>query len=113
MHNIDLILVTLYVSFMLMLQVNNFAKLYKTAGGSQLQRLSFAATFIVSAQYLRLKNNKQFRRGYMTSLYVVPCVFWLTGMHYCLIANMIFISQGIAYAYIGKLLTYKFSSIVA
>jgi multisubunit Na+/H+ antiporter MnhB subunit len=113
MQFIDLILVTAYVGLVLSIQTKSFIKLYNSADGGFIQRYSCAVAFIVTTQYLQLKNNAKLRRGYMTALYVVPCALWLLDLHYCLIANVVFIAQGVLYTYLGKVLFYKFTSIAA
>lgn len=113
MQTVDMILVIVYVGFMLSLQFTNARKLYKSTTGAVSARLAFVVSFTMVTQYLQLKNNKDFRRGYMAALYVVPSLFWLGGLHYCLIANLLFITQGITYAHLGKVFHYKHSSIAA
>lgn len=113
MQTVDMILVIVYVGFMLSLQFTNARKLYKSTTGKVIARLAFVVSFTMVTQYLQLKNNKDFRRGYMVALYVVPSLFWLGGLHYCLIANLLFITQGITYAHLGKVFHYKHSSIAA
>jgi len=113
MQTFDTLLAIVYVGLMMSMQINTLIKLYKSTTGHSIARCCFALTFVMVSQYTQLKNNKDFRRGYMTALYVAPCVFFLTGLNYCLIANLVFIIQGLLYAYIGKVLVVKHTTLTA
>lgn len=103
MNSIDSILVIAYVGIVASLQIKTIIKLYSSVTGVFMYRFMYAMSFIVTTHFLKLRNDKKVRRGYLAAMYIAPCVFWVAGLHYCLIANVIVALQGILYAYLGKL----------